>query len=271
MKKAISLLLTLTLVLSLAACAGKTEEKPEPSPAPVEEPAPTSPEGAPMNPDLPTTPEVTPTPEDFEEPDYEEQLWLLADAYDIWKPIEDLRAMQQVCVTDLDGNGRLELLSASMGGSGLYTWTELYEVAEDRSGLVPVEYDWGGDGASEPDLMVETLPAYDAEETRWYVVGDFLRNGYAESFETLYAFCLRNGTVLHEVLGTYHYTVDEGSNVTETWQNAAGESITEEEYESLRRCEGKSPVTVRLGWKELEDGADVYKLLAESWQTWGEG
>ena len=69
--------------------------------------------------------------------DAEEQIHLITDARDIWDLSEPGMDTVGYMCSDLDGNGRLEILVAESGGTGLYTYTKIYEVNEAKDALVP--------------------------------------------------------------------------------------------------------------------------------------
>ena len=74
--------------------------------------------------------------------DAEEQIHLITDARDIWDLREpDMDTVGYMC-SDLDGNGRLEILVAESGGTGFHTYTKIYEVNEAKDALIPCGRSW---------------------------------------------------------------------------------------------------------------------------------
>ena len=73
----------------------------------------------------------------FAEADVDSQLALMASLPNLG--VDTTLNSWNYVVTDLDRNGRLELITATLQGTGLYTYLNAYEVSEDGSQLVPVE------------------------------------------------------------------------------------------------------------------------------------
>ena len=63
-----------------------------------------------------------------------DQRALIERSRNVWEPDLEYETWFSA-ITDLDHNGRLELLLASLQGSGLYTWVNVWEVNENYSGL----------------------------------------------------------------------------------------------------------------------------------------
>lgn len=85
--------------------------------------------------------------------DAEEQIHLITDARDIWDLSEPGMDTVGYMCGDLDGNGRLEILVSESGGTGLHTYTKIYEVNEAKDALVPCGRSWS-DTSSEADVMM---------------------------------------------------------------------------------------------------------------------
>ena len=58
--------------------------------------------------------------------DAEEQIRLIADSRDVWELAEPGMDTVGYMCSDLDGNGRLEILVAVSGGTGFHTSTKIY-------------------------------------------------------------------------------------------------------------------------------------------------
>ena len=132
----------------LSACAAK-------APAPVNTPAPTPTQdiyaAAPTPAPTPTpTPAPTPTPM----PDSDQRA-LIERSRNVWEPNLEYETWFSA-ITDLDANGRLEILLASLQGTGLYTWVNVWEVNENYTGLTLCE-DNTGEGEAWPDIIKDTM------------------------------------------------------------------------------------------------------------------
>ena len=180
MKKYLSILLCLALCASMAACSSG-----EPTPEP-EEPA------------------VSGEPED--------QVKLIAENKDLWLVTDVNEAdLYQYAVTDLDENGRLELIATITEGSGQFSTTHFYEVSEDFSKLEPLEYAYG-ETHSEPDIgWYNALRCYKGEYGNFVIAMDEMRNGYAENYYTQDLIVLKDGVVdAHSI--SYCMVLAEDSN-----------------------------------------------------------
>ena len=65
----------------------------------------------------------------------DEQIKIIADNAEMWFGI-DVNTRYSYCVTDLDANGRLEVISSGIGGSGCFSMGNIYEVNSSFDGLV---------------------------------------------------------------------------------------------------------------------------------------
>lgn len=183
-----------------------------------------------------------------------EQRELIARYADLWT-VKDSAEPWFYAITDLDHNGRLEVIAASTQGTGLFTYANFYEVSEDYSRLVPCETS-GEEWESWPDLIQESLPCYyDGASGRYaYVCEDMLRNGAAYYDQTLTAIWLENGHVQQEALAN-KTTVYTDANTEEpeiSCQDAEGNPITQEEYDGWadRAFAGMEKSTLTLFWSE---------------------
>ena len=67
----------------------------------------------------------------------EAQLDLIWESKDTWKVLDESDGWCYA-VTDLDGNGQLEILSSECHGSGHFITFRAWEVSEDGASLVPI-------------------------------------------------------------------------------------------------------------------------------------
>lgn len=218
MKKLCSLLLSLALCAALAACGASGAPAVSPSDAPSASPS-----------AAPTAAAFSPAP--VSEESAAAQLRLIAGAADTWR-IGDESDGWGYAVTDLDGNGRLELISSELHGTGFFSTNRIWEVTAALDGLAEVTQTIP-EGDSQADLLTaETLPVYtdDAGGVRYFVFTDGLRNGAAEYYESLRALSLRDGALTDTTLASKSTLYDTAGNPTVTCQDAAGSAITEAQY-----------------------------------------
>ena len=88
------------------------------------------------------------------DPDLSAQLDLIAAGADTWKHDIDF-GQWGYTAADLDGNGRTEIIAATLQGTGLYTYFNIYEVSEDGLSLTEVTQDRPVYDSA-PDIMMET-------------------------------------------------------------------------------------------------------------------
>ncbi|MCR4724296.1 MAG: hypothetical protein K5772_02550 [Clostridia bacterium] len=255
MKKVSSILLALALIFSLAACAGSQEE---PQPAPE-------------------------VPENASDP--AEQVKLIAENRDLWLSTDPQQAdLTQYAVADMDENGRLELISTVMEGTGRFSTTRFYEVSEDFSKLEPVEYDLDG-AQSEADLgWTGSFRSYKGELGNFVVASDQMANGYAENYYYEDFFVLRDGVVN---AGTISYCLvlaedsnGDGEPELHAYYYASGDEEEELTPEAFARSADDffgyayDRYVMDLSWKQFDEAArksevDVPAGLADSWSGFG--
>ena len=222
-KKIILILVVLAvafLSLSELRAGKKAAENITVAPAPVTSSAPqeTEPQQEPS-----TVPDMT----------EEQQNALIMDHYDLWSEAWDHGSDWSYTITDLDHNGRLEVITATLQGTGLFTWAEVWEVREDFSGLVKCE-DGLGEGEAYPDIITEAVNCYydAAEDVYYYLFDDLARSGMAENYTAKVMLCLRDGKVeLTTVCSRYEQYEDPEADPLITYRDASGNEISQEAYE----------------------------------------
>lgn len=242
-KRIVCLSLALLTVLGLAACGAAS--------ASAAQPAPTS------------TPEPTPALS------YEEQRALIESLRAVWDGADEFLDTWYYAFTDLDGNGRLEIVTASCQGTGLFTYARVWELNGDFSALIPCEttpeYPEGPDPW--PDLIRDSLPCYTdpADGRRYYVCEDVTRDGAARYYNSLWSVSLHDGAFERTLLATEEIVYTDAINAypTVTCADADGNPITEQEYETWpvrvfgRFARSDLPLDwtqVSFRWQEAGDG-----------------
>lgn len=160
--------------------------------------------------------------------DAEEQIHLITDARDIWDLSEPGMDTVGYMCSDLDGNGRLEILVAESGGTGLHTYTKIYEVNEAKDALIPCERSWP-DTCSEADVMMTNyvpMSVNGIDGIQWYSFTDEYRDG-AEYGTANLALSLQDGTLHAKTIATTHTFYDDAGRPHVSYENAAGASISE--------------------------------------------
>lgn len=198
------------------------------------------------------------------------QIRLIADCVDEWAAAEYGDA-NFYAITDLDGNGRLEIIAATCGGSGLYTYSSFYEVNESYDGISTCEYPVE-EGESQPDIVMEKVNSFFDEDAgiRYFVFEDVLRNGAAETYFSKQGLYLDHGVVATVLVASMSKIAGENGAVTVTAQDGMGVDITESEYDEMEdvffgELEKRDAF---FQWMNLEDVTDMERdELVDSLQT----
>lgn len=135
----------------------------------------------------------------------ENQLQVFIKSADKWMERENREEPYLTyAVTDLDQNGRLEILaSADRQGSGRFSYTEYYQVNEAGDDIEKIQTDYE-EGESEADLVNDlTMAYYDPEKKEYhYITGDFATAGTATGYvESVDALTLKDGRLRTDCLG----------------------------------------------------------------------
>lgn len=170
-------------------------------------------------------------------------VWKLQEAYDAWA----------YAVTDLDQNGRLELISTEMHGTGHYTTTAIWEINPSLTGLILCGRDRSCDldildrlaaegGPQSCGLIISLMYSsdgpmaypvyYDADADLYrYVVQDTVTpkiDWYEMSVQ--HSFALRNSRISGRLLT---YEADNFSIGQQGFWDQGGNFISEEAYQTL--------------------------------------
>lgn len=184
-----------------------------------------------------------------------EQLQVIAECRDLWmQETEFASDFCQCAVTDLDHNGRYEIIVTEVTGTGIYTYSRFYEVNESYDGLNECETDFA-EGDSQPDIVSDTLETYtDGQGHYFYAVYDLIRNGAAQYYENVRALTLSDGRICTAPIA-YRTTIYDEGVPTVTCEDADGNTITEEEYESAAEnyFAGYSKSTTSVVWQQLSE------------------
>lgn len=200
------------------------------------------------------------------------QLQVIAECRDLWMQAAEYAGdFCQYAVTDLDHNGRYEIIVAEVTGTGIYTYSSFYEVNENYDGLNECETDFV-EGDSQPDIVSDTLETYTDEQGRYfYAVYDWIRNGAAEYYENVRELTLSDGRISTAPIA-YRTTIYDEGVPTVTCEDADGNMITEEAYESAAEnyFAGYSKSTTSIVWQEISElGETTEQIVAQLSQSAG--
>ncbi|MBR6089789.1 MAG: hypothetical protein IKP86_07640 [Anaerolineaceae bacterium] len=167
-------------------------------------------------------------------PGYYEQLDLIAAHTDQWRQGVDYGTWGYI-VTDLDQNGRLEIISASVQGTGFYTYLTVFEVNEAGNGLNELAGPSDNRTDSAPDVMVSRVPVwYDRENNRYYYIfDDMIRNGMAEYYENKRSVSIVDGKWIETMLAVKSTLYQDEEHYTTSCQDGSGNPINESQYNNI--------------------------------------
>ncbi|MCR5099997.1 MAG: hypothetical protein K6B41_01430 [Butyrivibrio sp.] len=201
--------------------------------------------------------------DDSIEADEDKQLQVIVNNADTWKGVFE---QGYYTVTDLDRNGRMEIIAASCQGSGMYTYAKVYEVNENKDGLVDCTPDnSSGDidgGMDYPDFIIDgNFITFTNGSKYVYIASNSTRVSAGEGVETISAFILENGTFGVNDLASKYVNGD-----TVEYTKLSDESvITEDEFNNISistyEQDGYSRFETTFSWTDLSSGDDYANLL----------
>ena len=158
-------------------------------------------------------------------------------------------------ITDLDHNGRLEVITASLQGSGMYTYVTVREVNEACTGLTLCLDDLR-EGEAWPDIIVSSLTFYrnPANGVYSYVCEDGMRDGAAHYITAVDSFSLEHGRISVRTLARMDETYTDQNNSVKRFYDENGAETTEATYAAAaeRFFAGQEKGTLPMNWKQLE-------------------
>lgn len=209
--------------------------------------------------------------------DYDRQLQIIADNVAVWKgDTEFIAEPIFYAVTDLDQNGRLEIMQSFCQGTGRYTSTDLWEIDANKTGLIPCRFPVDI-GDSEPDIITNPDKVYfDQTNDRYlYIFRDDIRFSSAEYVERLEAVSLKDGTVTVTLLAESHSVYD--SDIITTYTDADGNTIDESTYKGMadKTYADLKAMQATIGWTDYSVSAqlsaltesELLEILETSWKS----
>ena len=172
----------------------------------------------------------------FYRPDAADQVKLIVENRDMWDPGEmDLDVIGYM-VTDLDDNGRLEILVSQFGGTGQYTYTDVFEVNEAKDGLAICPHLWD-EHQPEMDVMMwsrTNMYTNGMEGVNWYVFQDHTKDrGQLASISTA-ALSLERGEMHIKYISSVDTNYDDMGRPFDTFRNGDGAVISYDDYQALQ-------------------------------------
>jgi len=203
------------------------------------------------------------------------QIELIAANYSLWNLEGNYFDFmgRNYAVTDLDHNGRLEIISVASGGTGLFEYFTVYEVNQKIDGLIKRFDNFADESLPHPDIVRESGKTVIRDDTYLYAFQDTLRNGFAELYVSLYVLKLKDGELAIDLIGYYSEITNTSTYETKTtYHRADGTEITQSEYDQLLNDPqfGDIGGTTEFKWLNHSDlSSDLVSDLQSSWDGFG--
>ena len=165
----------------------------------------------------------------------EKQLKVILDNISMWSLSGESKEYDTYgyAITDLNGNGRLEIVTSHCDGTGLYSHNKYYEVNENLNGLVEVSTNLKPEEIETYIMDGASKVFYDKVQDEYhYVFTNVTRNGPAEYLESKYELVMKGENINQTLLASKRtiYKGDGGNGET-VIKSADGEELTDEQYE----------------------------------------
>lgn len=210
---------------------------------------------------------------------YDNQLQLITANADVWMgDTERIAEPFFYAVTDLDRNGRLEIIQSFRQGTGLYTCTQLWEVDLNKTVLVPCQLSEYEED-SQPDIISDDPISVYFDEVNncyYYIFDDNIRYSAGESRQNLLSVSLHNGIVTTTLLAQSYSVADSNSDMTTTYKDANGNTIDENASNMIADTAYADFIAMKstIGWTDYSVSAQLPKLteseikeiLKSSWE-----
>lgn len=165
----------------------------------------------------------------------EKQLAVILDNISKWSLTKELEQYDAYgyAITDLDRNGRLEIITSHCDGTGLYSYNKYYEVNESLDGINELTTNLKDEDIQTYIMDATVKVFYDAIKNEYhYVFTNVNRNGAPEYNEAKYEVVLKDGKITQKLLANKDIIYKNGGeDIDIIIKNADGEELTDESYE----------------------------------------
>ena len=167
-------------------------------------------------------------------------------------------------VTDLDHNGHLELLAASIQGSGRYTTLKVWEVGEDHKSFVACNVN-AKEGDSFPDVIANSADTYyvSATDTWYYMFDDSTTVSATEVMSARCSVQMKSGNLSYTPYA-YQQTEYRGSLNVITFTDRTGRLLTPEDYNAAvaDAFAGAQKFSTNFDWFLASEATDASRFSA---------
>lgn len=193
-------------------------------------------------------------------------LWLGNDEYGIYN----------YAITDLDQNGRLEIISTTTQGTGIYSTSSIKELNENANGFITIKRNAKKE-ESEPDIFVPNATVYynSGDNTYHYIFSDLTRatNTY---YTNNIDYTIKDKSIEEKLLSSKTEIYESEENSTVTYSDKDGNEITKDEYDNIENnlFNDYEKKEVSINWITDDDKRvstlteeELYELLALSYSN----
>lgn len=192
-----------------------------------------------------------------------------------------------ITVSDLNKDGRLELITARIEGTGKYSQNGYYVVDEESLEVIKLP-EYPAERLKSPDLIydimyqekerVDVPVYYDKKNNRFYSIHrDFCRVTSQELTEAVVSVSM-NGDVIEEQYMAYKIFEhnSEGDILAISYRDYSGNGLSEEEYEAIEGCTYSGMQKKKMTWKWQKvtgsqianmEHYEVYKVLQDIYSS----
>lgn len=201
----------------------------------------------------------------------EEQINILYNNMNLWNKTSTAEEYFYT-VTDMDSNGRLEIIRAITQGTGIFTYMDVFEVNSSFSGIEQLVNQRAEEiaGYNYPEVIVATADKYtDRYGMNHYLFQDDAKAGAAEYYSANCEVFVGNGTLqCFDIASKYTVYTNGGATENITYYDADGNETSMEYFITAVQnwFAGMTKSTANFGWFQL-DTPDVKAQMRDSYVT----
>lgn len=192
-----------------------------------------------------------------------------------------------ITVADLNKDGRLELITAGIEGTGKYSQNRYYVVDEESSTVIKLQ-EYPAERLKSPDLIYDVIyqekesvdvPVYyDKKNNRFYSIHrDFCRMTSQELTEAVVSVSMNRDVIEEQYMAYKNFEHDsEGDIPAISYRDYSGNRLSEEEYKAIEGCTYSGMQKKKMTWKWQKvtgsqianmEQYEVYKVLKDIYSS----
>ncbi len=173
--------------------------------------------------------------EEKEDINVNKQIKVIVDNKDLWLEEDDDFINYVYAITDLDQNGRLEIMSTSNQGSGMYSYNNFFELNTNLDGLNKIVTDIE-EGDSQSEIGIDKTQVFfdEVNNKYYYIFNDVIRINSYEYENSKKVIMLNNGFITDDMIA-YKTTVykNETDDPIEKYYDKDDNIISKEQFERV--------------------------------------